>query len=171
MKKKKKMRALTLKQPWLYTITDLDKWVENRSWKIPSDRLGDWIALHAGKTIDKREWDMAEAIHGSPITRDVPIGAIVGAATFTNIVTRPEQLTGFKRKWFFGPYGWVIERKFVLDYPIPCRGALSLWSVPDEIAVEILAQLEDRRLDSNYIFQSAKDKERWEQLTLDTGNE
>ena len=135
------MRAITLKQPWLFTITDLDKWVENRTWKIPDDLLGEWVALHAGKSHDQAEWDSAEAIHGQPLPHDIVFGAITSVVTFTHIVTRAMQVTGFKRKWFFGPYGWVIGEKYVLDGPIPCRGMLSLWTVPEEIAADISRQL------------------------------
>lgn len=161
MNKNKDMKALTLKQPWLYTITDLDKWVENRTWPIPNKFLGEWVALHAGKTVDQREWAHAESIHGQPITKDVPIGAVVAVVTFTHTVTRSQQLTGIKRKWFFGPYGWVIGRKFVLDYPIPCRGMLKLWQLPEEIKVEILRQMEDRQIDG-YLYATAEEKEQQE---------
>ena len=135
------MRALTLKQPWLFTITDLDKWVENRSWKIPDKLQGEWIALHAGQANESAEWRKAGAIHGALITSDVVFGAITAVCTFTHIVTRAMQITAYKRKWFFGPYGWVIGEKYVLDAPIPCRGMLGLWTVPEEIAADISRQL------------------------------
>lgn len=135
------MRALTLKQPWLYTITDLDKWVENRSWKIPDELQGEWIALHAGKSKDQAEWNRAAAIHGKPLPQQVYFGAITAVCTFTHIVTRAMQITAYKRKWFFGPYGWVIGEKYVLDGPIACRGMLGLWTVPEEIAADISRQL------------------------------
>lgn len=47
----KPLRALTLWPEWAWAIHHLDKRVENRGWPIP---LGEWFALHAGKSIGGR---------------------------------------------------------------------------------------------------------------------
>lgn len=36
-----------------------------------------------------------------------------------------------------GRYGWVFTQVRRLPEPIPCRGAQGLWTVPDEVEVEI----------------------------------
>lgn len=40
-----------------------------------------------------------------------------------------------------GRYGWGLDKIRPLATPIPCRGALGLWDVPDAIAAAITAQL------------------------------
>lgn len=41
-------------------------------------------------------------------------------------------------KWFFGPIGWVLEDVQKLEEPIPCRGMLDLWDVPQEISQALI---------------------------------
>lgn len=53
----KPLRALTLWPEWAWAIHYLDKRNENRGWPIP---LGEWFALHAGKSIGGRPGAMAE---------------------------------------------------------------------------------------------------------------
>jgi len=52
-----KLRALTLWPEWVFGVHYLDKRNENRGWKIP---LGEWFALHAGKSIGGRPGFTAE---------------------------------------------------------------------------------------------------------------
>lgn len=47
----KPLRALTLWPEWVWGIHHLDKRIENSSWPLP---LGEWFALHAGKSIGGR---------------------------------------------------------------------------------------------------------------------
>ena len=42
--------------------------------------------------------------------------------------------------WFFGPYGFVLEDAEEFDTPIPYRGSLNLFDVPDEIIKEAIEQ-------------------------------
>lgn len=53
----KPLRALTLWPEWVWGIHYLDKRNENRGWPIP---LGEWFALHAGKSIGGRPGFTAE---------------------------------------------------------------------------------------------------------------
>ena len=138
------MRALTLKQPWLYAIEHLGKRVENRTWKIPYALQCQWIALHAGKSKDKHEWEAVEIIHGEKINIPVPLGAITAVAKFSCVValdsidlSDPDDI----RKWAFGPYVWMIGDLALLEFPIPCRGMLGPWTVPAEIEENIREQL------------------------------
>lgn len=60
----KPLRALTLWPEWVWGIHYLDKRNENRGWPIP---LGEWFALHAGKSIGGRpgftaEWEGAVSL-------------------------------------------------------------------------------------------------------------
>ena len=53
-----------------------------------------------------------------------------------NTLTEPERSV-LKSPWAFGPFCWRIDRIWLLDAPIPCRGALSLWETPDEIGAAL----------------------------------
>lgn len=148
------MRGLSLKQPWLYAITDLGKRVENRTWTPPIYMMGERIALHASKTKSKAEWIAAEKIYGQAITKDVPTGAIVATAVIVNWIDDKYQTGWFpeighpdkdlwkkQEKWFFGPFGWILDLVHELDEPIPCKGMLGLWQVSPSLVEEINRQL------------------------------
>jgi hypothetical protein len=51
-----------------------------------------------------------------------------------------------RSKWFYKAprgeinYGWVLGSVRKLKRPIPCKGALGLWTVPDNIASNIRRQ-------------------------------
>lgn len=129
------MKALSLKQHWLYAITDLDKRIENRSWRPPNHIIGQTIALHASKKIDiNSKAEIYRISDGIVVPYNTPKGCIVATAVIADYIVEGET----NDKWFFGPYGWILEDVTKLRKPIPCRGALSLWQVPDDIEVKIL---------------------------------
>jgi hypothetical protein len=130
------MRALSLKQHWLYAITDIDKRIENRSWPPPAHIIGKRIALHASKTIDINSKAEIYRISGITVPDHTPRGVIVATAVIRGYV----ESGGSSDKWFFGDYGWILNDVAKLDKPIPCKGMLSLWHVPDEIAMQITMQ-------------------------------
>lgn len=68
---------------------------------------------------------------------DAPFGAILATARVEDFVTQSNS------RWFAGPYGWILKDVYVLKEPYPCKGALRLWDVPQEIAREI--RLEEAR--------------------------
>ena len=139
------MRALTLKQPWLYAIEHLGKRVENRSWDIPFRLRGHWIALQAGKSRDDLERFGVISIHGLgtiPPWTELTFGSVSSVVKFSQvIIARKELVPESTRKWFFGPSGWMITDLVLLKEPIPCRGMLGLWTVPADIEEQIKAQL------------------------------
>lgn len=139
------MRAISLKQPWLYAITHLGKRIENRTWRPPAFMISRRIALHASGRKDQREWVAAEKIHGSEIPQILPFGAIVATAVITDWFTKESQTKEMwwpeQEKWFFGPHGWVFDAVHVLDEPLPCKGKLGLWRIPDDIEGQIKYQL------------------------------
>jgi len=135
------MKALSLKQHWLYAITDLDKRIENRSWPPPAHIIGKRIALHASKTIDKNSKAEIFRISGLTVPDDTPRGSIVGTA----VIGGYHSAGGWADRWFFGDYGWILQDVTKLREPIPCKGALSLWQVPDDIEAVVLKHLADRK--------------------------
>ncbi len=150
------MKALTLWPEWAWAVTHLGKDVENRSWVIPPGLY----ALHAGvrfnghglKIKDRkagresviqtmRKWCLPylfeKAANTDPNT--IVSGAIVGVIR----VTRHTDCRGWCPQ--NGHTGWAapgqianhIELVSVLPTPIPCKGALGLWTVPDNITHQL----------------------------------
>jgi hypothetical protein len=143
------MRALTLCRPWPFCILRLGKEVENRAWAPPRHLIGQDVALHAGDGWDARSYRKLQRRFAQlPVysrSRDHPAG-IVAIARLARVVTNPSELPPLQRqRWWIGPVGHVLEDIRELPRPIPCRGALGYWTVPDEIARQIVDQLQEVR--------------------------
>ena len=137
------MKALSIKQPWLYCITDLDKRVENRTWLPPGWIEGKRIALHASKGFDDLGGPAACELSGIHLfDLDLPKGAIVATAVIRGWVdtegeaSHPLLARHANSKWFFGPYGWVLDDIQKLSVPVPCPGKLGLWEAPTAVSQE-----------------------------------
>ncbi len=143
------MKALTIKQPWLWCITDATKRVENRTWKPPFNMIGQRIALHASKSHTKDDWSHAQDIYPVAAIATVPLGAIVATAVIVGyvvvehkpnmtprLIEATKSAMGYNERsdpWFFGPVGWLLDDVVKLSQPVPCKGALGLWTVPDDV--------------------------------------
>jgi len=132
--------ALSIRQPWAWAILHAGKDVENRSWKLPRNMIGRRVLIHAsaGCTLDEYE-DGALSIAltcqaDMPLLAELPRGAIVGAVTLLDCLD-PEQNVG---GWHVaGKYGWRLSDARELPKPVPCKGRLGFWPVPDVVAAEI----------------------------------
>ena len=131
------MKALSIKQPWLHCITELDKRVENRSWKPPQWMIGEKIALHASKGLASKESiGVASKISGVNLS---VVNSVRGAIVATAVVEgwlwhlHLNSMTETERKWFAGPFGWVLTEVKKLETPVICRGHLGLWGIPQEV--------------------------------------
>ena len=133
------MRALTLHQPWASLIADGRKAVETRSWAPPVALLGERIAIHAGKVVDKYYADDWYA--GFPL----PIGCVVCTAVLADMGQIRQELLGksvMVQWWRAGllehpvdPYGdfalsrwlWRLDDVEAVSPPIPARGHQGIW--------------------------------------------
>lgn len=136
------MRALSLTQPWASLVVIGAKRVETRSWYT---QFNGRIAIHASlkwADDDKElcgEEPFRTALHagGYEGPADLPRGAIIGTAflygcRFTEDVA--PQLSETEREfgnYERGRYAWFLRDPFRLTEPIPMRGALGLWRVPE----------------------------------------
>jgi hypothetical protein len=150
-----RLLGLTLYRPWTWAILHRGKRVENRSWKPPERQLalGGLIAIHAGQRWDA---DGAAWIYDNFGARPPrgEGGLIVGVARLigwrgphgTNLQSdrRAEVEAALASPWFCGPYGWVLGDVAAIE-AIPCKGALGLWRVPDNIAALALERHEAAR--------------------------
>ncbi len=152
------MRALTLWRPWSDAIVRGPKRVENRPWMPPAKMLGKLFAVHAGKTYNRGDWEMPEG-YEPPDVRQSPTG-IVGVVRLAGYLDmrngrRRSETAAFERlaskvhfldkdPWWAGPVGWFLEDVVAIE-PVPCRGAMGLWRVPDDVAELVRERLQEAR--------------------------
>lgn len=128
------MKAISIKQPWAWTICRGYKDIENRSW--PTNYRGP-VLIHAGKTVDIDALEflfffLSANFGGDPVDylqqymKERAFGAIVGSAKITDCVQQSSS------PWFSGPYGFTLAEPKIIK-PIPYRGQLSFFDVPDEL--------------------------------------
>lgn len=146
------MKALTVQQPWATAIVRWGKTPENRSRNIAGAYRGE-LAIHAGKTEDEDGY-CDEMIRQSLATYDdgwlleehlQPRGAIIGVANLWAVhPARPGCCPNQGAPPFGSPWAQASQWHLCLSdprplaEPIPCRGALGLWTPP----AEALAQIE-----------------------------
>lgn len=106
--------AITIQQPWASLIMSGHKDVENRIWR-PKRRGRIWI--HAGKV-----WD-PDGIKKYGSTGDLPIGAILGHVTLSDVVNDSTSPWALPDRWH-----WLLTDPRPLSEPIAARGRQSLWS-------------------------------------------
>ncbi len=122
------MKALSIRQPWAWLIVHGYKDVENRTW---ATRCRVPLLVHAGLTLDPgydRAAELARELGiALPAASDLPRGAIVGRVRIVDCVT------WHPSRWFEGPYAFVLADAEPIE-PIPMKGMLGLFAVPEPIA-------------------------------------
>lgn len=139
------MRALTLWQPWAHAICYLGKRIENRSWHPPGRQIGQDLAIHAGKRLDRDAVDEIEYYFAD--MQDSPpmvFGAVVAVARLRGFARTAEEIRRHGvdvdgRAWWSGPghVAWILDDIRVLDRPIQCRGRQGLWTLDEKIASQV----------------------------------
>lgn len=151
------MKALTLWPEWAWAICHLGKDIENRTWVIPPGLY----ALHAGKRFGGKglstqhreealesvrvaaygtlmlseQWDALDQIKDALI----PVGHVVGLIRVTGHTDYrdTDEWRGSMNWAAPGQIANHIELIHVLRHPVPCKGALGLWTVPDDVASKV----------------------------------
>jgi hypothetical protein len=145
------MRALTVMQPWAGAIAYGKKNVENRTWSAPDYIIGQTFAVHAGRSVD---WDATAAAwiaagltpYDGIATRkawsaSLTLGAVVAVARVTASCL-PWECRGECSPWAAkGQDHWQLADVRPLPEPVPCRGMLGLWRLPDEVERLVRAQI------------------------------
>lgn len=155
------VRGLTLHRPWQVPMSTGVKPVENRKWTPPRWMLGKFIALHAGVAVDLDgiEW-MEETFPGLVLPADHGAPSVIVAVVRLVAVLRanhtgdpsviqgkvPSWFTLEDRRWFFGPYGWIVEapeggRAQPLPTPVVARGLQKLWNLPPSVHALVRPQV------------------------------
>ena len=121
------MKALTVCQPYAEMIAAGEKHVENRTW--PTAYRGP-LAIHAGRS---RAWLERDDVLERP---EMTFGAFVALTDLVECV--PVAVLRSRPNWheeahhLSGPWCWVLAHVDRLS-PVPYRGALGLWTVPDDV--------------------------------------
>lgn len=129
------MKCLSIKQPWTWFIINGLKPVENRDW--PSNYRGP-LLIHASKKFDNDGWMY---LCSTPAFRDDvdrymkethSFGSIIGKVDMVDCVTEHPS------KWFFGHFGHVYANPVKFPDPIPYKGKLGIFDVPDDILKQVI---------------------------------
>jgi hypothetical protein len=149
------MRALSLRQPWLYAVLYLGKHVENRRWRRKVE--GD-VLLHAAKGCTQKEYDAAVQWmvgRGLISPSDLPPldkltrGGICGRCRFTGDVHAPASTP--QAPWHMeDQWGYVLSDVTPLPF-VECQGALGFFEVPPEVMGK-LGLVEPASVDPYAIF-------------------
>lgn len=125
------MKALTLHAPWAHAVAWLGKDIENRSWRPPASVIGTRIAIHAGARATEDEWSSVILTSGKP----VPLGGFATSAIVATAIIG-EPVTESDSPWFIpGNFGWPLIDVRRLPEPIPCKGRLGLWALPEGLVL------------------------------------
>jgi hypothetical protein len=158
------MKALTLWQPYASSIAlealrpGHGKIVENRTWPPPASIIGERIAIHAGAKKPDPAWGLPPGaaeflgdLDALPRSAIVCTARVVGALdcrkgfAARRIVggdlwdrqARTKVETLFSSRWWVGPVGWLLDDVRACARPVPCKGAMGLWTVPAPIAFDV----------------------------------
>jgi len=118
----KKLKAISVRQPWNWLIVNGYKDVENRIW--PANLRGR-VLIHAGASKSDTNPEALAFIKREYRVADLPdtfeTGGIVGIAEIMDCVRR------HRSKWFHGPFGWVLANARRLSFK-PCKGQLKFFN-------------------------------------------
>lgn len=137
------IRALSVRQPWGFAITDLGKRIENRGWRVAPSYRGP-LLIHASSGCTRLEYEggydwMAsrwllptKGVRPIPPLKELPLGAYVAVAELVGAGNAREEA------WPADELRWAIEGQIhlrlanvtKLSTPIPAKGMLGLY-VPD----------------------------------------
>ena len=135
------MKALTVKQPWVYGILHAGKDVENRSWRT---HFRGWLAIHAGAVIVRDATFPGRLV--VPERDELEVSAVLGVVRLADVREKS------RSRWFYRPQrgetnlAWVLEDAYSIREPIPCKGSLGLWNLSPRVTRKLKEQLPRRIL-------------------------
>lgn len=125
------MLALTIRQPWAHAILHLGKPIENRNW---STRVRGRVGLHAAKGMTLDEYEDAKAfIADIDPSLSLPDFDRLDRAALIGSVDVADCVKDHSSPWFQGPYGFILRNPIALREPVPCKGALNFWDIPEDV--------------------------------------
>lgn len=149
------MKALTIRQPWCWAILYAGKDIENRDWNT---NLRGRIAIHAAKGMTREEYQdgiefIALAAYEAGMSNLVEYRKIKDLVipdyeemTRSAIVGTVEIVSSLREStspWFQGRFGFQLANPRSLVQPIPIKGYLGFWDVPEDVVAMIENQLRE----------------------------
>jgi hypothetical protein len=156
------MKAITVRQPWAWSIFHAGKNVENRTWRPSFDfvKAHHRIAIHTSGRLSmqecgefaglalQREFEGRQIMPAGwqmPGPGEMVCGAIIGTVVLWGLIHWTVDMTECRERypWWIGDkdgspiYGWVLTEPVLLTEPIPMRGQLGLWDVPGDVRAMI----------------------------------
>ena len=120
------MKCLTVGQPWTDLIVKGIKDVENRSW---ATKYRGPLLIHAAGRIARCEFDYLARWFGIEMEPSaMRLGAILGAVDLVDC--RKKKTSRWHKR---GRFGWYFENPRRLRTPLPYRGQLGIYDVPDRL--------------------------------------
>jgi hypothetical protein len=118
----KKLKSISIRQPWAWLIVNGYKDVENRIWAA---KLRGPVLIHAGQSKSDTTPDALAYIKRKYRIANLPdtfeTGGIIGIAEITDCVKR------HRSKWFQGPFGWTLASARRLPFK-SCKGQLKFFN-------------------------------------------
>ncbi|HEX4609803.1 MAG TPA: ASCH domain-containing protein [Urbifossiella sp.] len=120
------MKCLTVCQPWAHLIIHHDKRIENRTRRT---HYRGKLAVHAGLST---RWlaGYAELYPFAVFQQPLQFGAILGLVDLVDCVPLSE-VAG--QPYATGPWCWILANPEPLLEPVPLKGRLGLFDVPDDL--------------------------------------
>lgn len=152
------MKCLSLCEPWASLVAWGYKRVETRSWMAGEAHWKQSLAIQASKSIESIrdveyvKYLFAEAGLEMPPwwprrKEDYPLGRIVALTTIREarkmdealIATQSPQELAFGA-WAPGRFAFFLGDVRRVEPAVPCKGALGIWGVPQELQGTVLAR-------------------------------
>ncbi|WAK44406.1 hypothetical protein [Erwinia phage vB_Ea_2910A] len=120
------MKALSIRQPWAWLITQGHKKIENRTWD--TKKRGRFLIHASSKRPSDDDMLIASEICAGlniklPEKNEFVLGSIVGYATLCGTTTKSDD------PFFFGPVGLQLKDCRAVE-PVRFKGALSFFNTP-----------------------------------------
>lgn len=144
------MRALSIRQPWAYSIVHGTKRIENRGWNT---RYRGLFLIHAAKGLTRDELEgWADLIRAENMSwpglrgrqwfeSDFDRGGIVGIARLVHVIRAEAEVSADQRPWFFGPFGFVLDDVRPIEPMIPCPGRLGFFPIAAELEPLVIPRI------------------------------
>jgi hypothetical protein len=135
-------KAISIRAPWWWFILHGSKDIENRDW---ATKVRGRVYVHASK-----RWVRSEIYCAVEVIIDVlskvglifpwtlteeflreRCGCIVGSVEIVDCIRKSDST------WFFGEYGFVLRNPVAFETPVPCKGALGFFEVPESVMAEL----------------------------------
>lgn len=150
---REEIRGFSLLQPWASLMAFGAKKVETRSWRTPYRGL---VAIAASAKWDTPDLEWAHedpdliavwTAHGITKLKELPLGKIIALGRLVNCrptVDVAPHISDQERglgNYEIGRWAWMFEGIVPLIEPVPVKGSLGLYKLPDDVEDRVIADV------------------------------